>query len=262
MFSLDGRVAVITGGSRGLGREMSFAFARAGAHVVVTSRKIDTCEAVAKEIQAECPGIRAVPFACHVGKWDKCNALVDFVYSEFGRCDILVNNAGGSPLYPSLSDISEEYFDKIMALNLKGPFRLMAAFGAKMCAQSGGSIINISSTETVNPNSRATIYGAAKIGLNYLTEAFSSAYGPKVRVNCIMCGPFLTDISKAWPMKEMEIEWKRSSSLMRAGKPNEVVGAALYFASDASSFCTGSILRLDGGAGRATYRDPKFNAKL
>jgi hypothetical protein len=116
MFRLDGRVAVITGGSRGLGREMSFAFARAGSHVVVVSRKFGNCETVAQEIQAQCPGIRAVPFACHVAHWDRCNALVDFVYKEFGRCDILVNNAGGSPLYQSLTDISEEYFDKVCIL--------------------------------------------------------------------------------------------------------------------------------------------------
>ena len=122
-FDLSGKIAVITGGSRGLGREMVLAFADAGADVVITSRKIDSCEALAKEVE-ETTGRTALPIACHVGYWEQCDALIETVYDRFGRVDILVNNAGLSPLYPSIAEISEELYDKVFDINVKGPFRL------------------------------------------------------------------------------------------------------------------------------------------
>lgn len=244
MFDLTGRVALITGGSRGLGREMALGFARAGADVVITSRKLAACEAVANEVKA-C-GRRALPYACHVGQWDALAGLVDAAYAHFGKVDVLVNNAGMSPLYPSLAEVSEALWDKVLAVNLKGPFRLSALIGARMAAGTGGSIINVSSTAAVNPTPIETPYAAAKAGLNNLTIACAQAFGPKVRVNCIMPGPFLTDISEAWPPGAVE-QVSATSALRRAGQPNEIVGAALYFASDASSFTTGAILRVDGG---------------
>ena len=244
LFDLTGRVAVVTGGSRGLGRQMVLAFARAGADVVITSRKLPECEKTAAEVEAI--GRRALPLATHVGYWEQCDRLIDATYDHFGRMDVLVNNAGLSPLYNSLVDVSEDLYDKVLDVNLKGPFRLMAYGGYRMNQAEGGSIINVSSTAAIRPTPRETAYSAAKGGLNNLTVAFAHEYGPKVRVNCIMAGPFLTDISKAWDMAEFE-ERAQNFALKRGGQPDEVVGAALYFASAASSFCTGAVLRLDGG---------------
>jgi NAD(P)-dependent dehydrogenase (short-subunit alcohol dehydrogenase family) len=246
-FDLTGKVAVVTGGSRGLGREMVLAFARHGADVVIASRKIDACRALAKEVEAA-TGQRALAVACHVGRWSDCDALYEQTLEAFGSAHILVNNAGMSPLYPSLPECSEELFDKVMAVNVRGPFRLGSLFGAHMAGGDGGSILNVSSVAAVSPTPVEIPYGAAKAGLNNLTLGLARAFAPKVRVNCIMPGPFLTDISKAWDLEAFQKNAERGIPLRRGGEPDEVVGAALYFASDASSYTTGSILKIDGGA--------------
>ena len=247
LFDLGGRVAVVTGGSRGLGREMAMAFAEHGADVVVASRKADACEAVASEIVGA-TGRQAVGIACHVGRWSDCDRLAEAAYERFGRVDVLVNNAGMSPLYPSLPEVSEELFDKVIGVNLKGPFRLSALIGSRMAEGDGGSIINVSSIAAVQPQPRELPYSTAKAGLNALTIGLAHAFAPKVRVNCIMPGPFLTDISKAWDMEAFEKQARATIPLGRGGHPNEVVGAALYLASDASSYTTGAVIKIDGGA--------------
>ena len=243
---LRGKVALVTGGSRGLGRAMVLGFARAGADVVIASRKLDACEAVAREVEGT--GRRALAHACHVGHWGEVEALAEAAYAHFGRIDVLVNNAGMSPVYPRPVDVSEDLFDKVIGVNLKGPFRLTAIVGERMMESDGGSIINISSTASERPGANVIPYAAAKAGVNAMTEAFAHAFGPKVRVNCIMPGPFLTDISKAWDMTAFEQQARRFD-LRRGGDPEEIVGAALYFATDASSYTTGAILRIDGGSG-------------
>ena len=245
LLDFRGKVALVTGGSRGLGREMALALAQRGANVVIASRKAEVCEAVAEEARAL--GVEALPYACHVGHWDQLGELADAAYERFGKVDILINNAGMSPLYPSLSAISEDLFDKVMSVNFKGPFRLSALIGERMAAGDGGSIINISSTASLNPSPDSEPYGAAKAGLNAITRSFAFAYGPKVRVNCIVAGPYLTDISKAWDMEAFEKRAKTSLALGRGGQPNEIVGAALYLASDTSSFTTATLIRVDGG---------------
>ena len=246
-FDLTGKVAVVTGGSRGLGRAMCLAFAEHGASIVVASRKIDACIALAEEITTR-TGQRAVGVGCHVGRWDDCDRLVDTAYDTFGRVDVLVNNAGMSPLYDSLSDVSEDLFDKVIAVNLKGPFRIAALVGEQMAAGAGGSIINVSSIAAVQPSPIEIPYAAAKAGLNTLTLGLARCFGPSVRVNTIMPGPFLTDISKAWDLDAFAETAKRSIPLRRGGEPDEIVGAALYLASDASSFTTGAVIKIDGGA--------------
>ncbi|MBT7334575.1 MAG: SDR family oxidoreductase [Gammaproteobacteria bacterium] len=245
LLDFTGRVALVTGGSRGLGRQMALALAERGANVVVTSRKAEACAEVAAEIEAM--GRQAMAYGCHVGHWDEIDGLVEAAYSRFGRIDVLINNAGMSPLYPKLTDISEALFDKVMGVNLKGPFRLMAVVGERMAAGQGGSIINISSTASLNPSPTSEPYGAAKAGLNALTRSFAFAYGPNVRVNCIVAGPFLTDISKAWDMAAFEANAKANLAVERGGEPEEIVGAALYLASDSSKFTTGTTIRVDGG---------------
>jgi NAD(P)-dependent dehydrogenase (short-subunit alcohol dehydrogenase family) len=247
LFDLSGRVALVTGGSRGLGRSMVLGFARAGADVVIASRKLDACERLAAEVEAL--GRRALPFACHVARWADLERLTDAAYARFGRVDVLVNNAGMSPIAPSSLATSEELYDKVLGVNLKGPFRLTALVGSRMVAAGGGSIINISSVAAVRPTPQTAPYAAAKAGLNAITVAYAHEYGPTVRVNCIMAGPFHTDVSKAWSRGEEFTEWARAHhALKRAGEPDEIVGTALYLASDASSFTTGAVIRVDGGA--------------
>jgi NAD(P)-dependent dehydrogenase (short-subunit alcohol dehydrogenase family) len=244
-FDLSGRVALVTGGSRGLGRAMTLGFAAAGADVVIASRDGAACEAFAAEV-TEATGRRALGIGAHVGHWDALDGLVDRVYDEFGHLDVLVNNAGMSPLYGDITEVSEELFDKVLGVNLKGPFRLMALVGSRMAAGNGGSIINISSMGAARPRPAILPYAAAKAGLNALTVGFAHTFGPSVRVNAIMAGTFLTDVSKAWDMEAFD---KRAQGFAakRGGQPEEIVGAALYLASDAASFTTGSILTVDGG---------------
>lgn len=243
LFDLTGRVVLITGGSRGLGREMALAAARCGADLVIASRNFDSCALTAEEIIAE-TGRAVLPYAVHVGRWDQLDGLVDAAYERFGRVDVLVNNAGMSPLYESLGSVSEKLFDSVVNLNFKGPFRLSALVGERMVASGGGVIINVSSSGSLRPDQHMLPYAAAKAGLNVLTEGFAKAFGPTVRVNTLMAGPFLTDVSKAWSISDGSFD---DLALQRAGNPSEIVGAALFLMSDASSFTTGAILRADGG---------------
>lgn len=245
-FLLTGKVCVVTGGSRGLGLEMVRAFAAVGADVVIASRKLANCEEVAAEIERT-TGRQAMPIGCHVGDWQQCDAMVEAVYERFGRIDVLVNNAGMSPLYESLAGHSEALYDKVFDVNLKGPFRLMANVGTRMAESGGGSIINVSSGGATRPVPTIIPYSAAKAGLNAMTIGFSKAFGPTVRVNCIQAGPFLTDISDAWDLDAVSERMRDTYALQRPGNPDEVIGAALYFASDASSWTTGAILPVDGG---------------
>jgi NAD(P)-dependent dehydrogenase (short-subunit alcohol dehydrogenase family) len=249
-FDLTGRVALVTGGTRGLGREIALGIAEAGADVIVASRKAEACEQVAQEVRDR--GRRSLGHACHVGKWEDVDRLVEASYEHFGRIDILVNNAGMSPLYPRPDEVTEELWDKVQAVNLKGPFRLTAAIGARMSDHAGGSIINVSSVGAVRVTSDIIPYGAAKAGLIAMTVGFADALGPNVRVNCILAGPFLTDISKGWDMERFRTQ-AAAYPLRRGGRPEEIVGAALYFASDASSFTTGAVLAVDGGMVRSTH---------
>ncbi|MFJ9367192.1 SDR family NAD(P)-dependent oxidoreductase [Nocardia sp. NPDC101769] len=242
---LSGKVSVVTGGSRGLGREMVLALAEAGSDVVIASRKLEACEELASDVRAK-TGQRALPVACNVGDWEQCGTLAEAVYGAFGTVDVLVNNAGMSLLYPSLDQVSEAMFDKVIATNLKGPFRLSVLIGARMAAAGGGSIVNISSIEAAHPEPLAVPYAAAKAGLEALTVGLARTYGPSVRVNTIRCGPFDTDIAKAWP-PQMRAELARHTALGRIGAPADITGAVLFLASDASAYCTGATLALDGG---------------
>ncbi|NRI69990.1 MULTISPECIES: SDR family NAD(P)-dependent oxidoreductase [Rhodococcus] len=241
-FSLEGKVALVTGGSRGLGRQMVLAFAEAGADVVITSRKAEACADVAKEVEAL--GRKALPVSCHVGKWNEIDALVEKAYEVFGRIDVLVNNAGMSPLAPSSAETSEELFDKVIGVNFKGPFHLSSLVGERMAAGDGGSIINISSSGALFPQPRFGPYAGAKAALNTLTGVFAREYGPKVRVNTISAGPFLTDISKSWAEEKRHTT---QSAIGRPGNPEEIITTALYLASPASSYTTSSLIRVDGG---------------
>ena len=248
LHDLSGKTAVVTGGSRGIGRAIAQILAEHGADVVVASRKLDACELAAKEIEVS-TGSKVLPVACHVGQWDDCNALVDTTLDHFGRLDILVNNAGMSPLYQDLDSITEELYDKTFGVNLKGPFRLAVRAGKYMAENDdGGSIVNIGTAGSLTASVRELPYACAKAGLNALTVGLAEAYAPKVRVNSILPGPFRTDLSKAWaPPEDEEASFV---PLRRMGRPEEVAPLALHLASDASSFTTGAIIRVDGGVTR------------
>jgi NAD(P)-dependent dehydrogenase (short-subunit alcohol dehydrogenase family) len=209
LFALNGKIALVTGGSRGLGRAMVLAFARAGADVVIASRKLAACEEAADEVR-RVTGRRALPVACHVGDWHQVEALVETTYREFGRIDILVNNAGMSPVYDRVENVSEELYDKVLDVNLKGPFRLTALVGARMAAGTGGSVIMVSSTAAVRPTPNVIPY-------------------------------------EAWDMAAFQERARTDIPLGRGGEADEIVGAALYFASNASSFTTGAIRGVHGG---------------
>lgn len=242
LFDFAGRVALITGGSRGLGLEMAKALAARGADVVIASRKADACEEAAAEVRAL--GRKALAYACHVGDWNALEGLADAAYAEFGKVDVLINNAGMSPLAPSSAEVTEALFDKVIDVNFKGPFRLTALVGSRMAKGDGGAVVNISSVGAIRPDPAYIPYAGAKAALNAMTEGFSKEYAPKVRVNGIMAGPFLTDIAKAWTPEARE---RSNNALRRPGRPEEIVTAALYLCSPSSSFTTGSVIRCDGG---------------
>ncbi|HVV29717.1 MAG TPA: SDR family oxidoreductase [Mycobacteriales bacterium] len=239
-FDLSGIVALVTGGSRGLGYEMVRAFAERGADVVVASRKLDNCEKVAEEVRAL--GRRALPVQLHAAKWDSIDQCIETVYGEFGRVDLLVNNAGMSPAMPS-HEVTEELFDAVMGLNFKGPFRLASQIAKRMYDGDGGNIINVSSSGALMPLPSVVPYGSSKAALNAMTRSLAAEYGPKVRVNTLSAGPFLTDIAKAWPQEQRA---HVDSGIGRPGRPEEVVTAALFLASPASSYTSGAIVRVDG----------------
>jgi len=241
LFDLSGKVALVTGGSRGLGLQMVRAFAQRGADVIIASRKLDACEAAADEVRAM--GRRAMAYSVHAARWAEIDALIAAAYAEFGRIDILVNNAGMSPAIPS-HEVTEALFDSVLGLNFKGPFRLASQVAHRMNQGEGGVIINVSSSGALMPLPQVIAYSGAKAALNAMTVSMAREYGPKVRVNTISAGPFLTDIAKAWTPEARE---RSNNALGRPGRPEEVVTTALYLASPASSFTTGAIVRVDGG---------------
>ncbi len=246
-FRCDDKVVVVTGGSKGLGRAMCLGFAEAGADVVVASRKLEPCEAVAEEVRAV--GRRALAVSCHVGDWGQCEQLVDATVAEFGRIDVLINNAGIAPVPPNLLGVTEDLFDKTIAVNLKGPLRLSALAAEHM--PPGGAILTISSKASTNPSPFTVVYAAAKAGLNALTRAMSIEFAPRgIRVNGIICGTFDTDSLRAsMPQQEMMDAMAERLSVGRIASADEIVGTALYLATDASSYLDGQMITLDGGGG-------------
>jgi len=241
LFDFSGKVALVTGGSRGLGYQMAMALARRGADIIVASRKLEKCEEVASEIRAL--GRRALAVSAHVGKWDECDRLIEESYKAFGKVDILINNAGMSPAVPS-HDMPESLFDSVLNLNFKGPFRLASQIGKRMADGDGGCIINISSIAAIEAIPGVVPYSGAKAALNAMTVSMAREYAPRVKVNAIQAGPFLTDIAEAWDEKSRN---EQPVALGRPGNPDEIVTAALMLASPSSSYTTGAILRVDGG---------------
>lgn len=247
-FSVRGKVAVVTGGSRGLGRAISKGFAAAGAKVVVSSRKVEACEAVVKDIVAA--GGAAIAVAAHTGDTEQLDALIDTAYGAFGQVDVLVNNAGINPAMGSLSDLDPGLFDKMFAVNVKGPWYLASRLAPRMGEHGGGSIINMISVSGLRPAAYQGFYSSSKAALDALTKVMAQEWAPiQIRVNSIAPGSYHSDLfdSTAASVPGFEDGAKAASLMNRIAETEEILGPVLYLASDASRYTTGTCLIADGG---------------
>jgi NAD(P)-dependent dehydrogenase (short-subunit alcohol dehydrogenase family) len=252
-FSLKGKVAIVTGGSRGIGQGIAFGFAKAGAKVIVTSRKAQDLEATAAEIRAFGGEVLVLP--AHLGKFAEIQRVVDAVVAQYGRIDILVNNAGASPAMGSVLDSDERLWDTIMNLNLKGVYFLSQACAKVMKKQGGGKIINVASIDGFKPEPLVSVYSVSKAGVRMITKAFAGELaGFNIQVNTIAPGPISTKMMDShWFNLSPEDAKKAKKALedllpmKRIGYPEDIAGAAIYLASDASNYTTGTEIIVDGG---------------
>ena len=246
-FDLTGRVAVVTGATRGIGRAIAFQLGRAGAAVVISSRKTDAVSATVQALEAERITTRGFP--ANVGRLDEARALIAHATSELGGIDILVNNAAVSPLYGPLTSMTESAFDKIMAVNVKAPLELACRALPIMAARGGGSIVNMSSVDGLRPDHDLAVYSASKAALISLTKAMALEWGAQnVRANAICPGLIKTDFSAPmWRDNAGVAAQLARQPLPRLGTPEDVAGLALFLASDAGSYCTGGVYVVDGG---------------
>ena len=244
--SLDGKVALITGGGRGIGKAIAIGMAKAGADVILASRKMPDLEKAAQEIRAL--GRKALPVSAHMGKLEEVRNLVDRAIAEFGTIDILVNNAAANPSMASAIDIDERAWDTIMNLNVKGLFFLSQAVARIMKEKGGGKIINVSSMAGISPD-LLPAYSISKAAVNMATKVMAQQWAPlNIRVNAIAPGLTKTDFSAAlWDNPEISNMFLSQTPMGRMAEPEEMVGAVLFFASEASSYVTGQILVIDGG---------------
>ncbi len=250
LFSLKGKVAIITGGSRGIGRALALAYAEAGADVVVSSRNKQPPELEKVAEQILTMGKRALAVPAHVGKKEDVETLVRKTLHAFGRIDILVNNAGANPVLSTMVDLEEDSFDKVLEVNLKGAFLMSKAVAREMIKQGGGRIINMSSISGLRARADGTgAYCISKAAMNMMTQVMARELAPhQILVNAIAPGSIKTDFSRVnWTDPERKAQRIREIELKRFGEPEEVVGIALFLASEASSFVTGEIIRVDGG---------------
>jgi NAD(P)-dependent dehydrogenase (short-subunit alcohol dehydrogenase family) len=249
LFDLTGKVAVVTGSTKGIGRAMVEGLAAAGASVVVSSRKQDLCDQVAAEIHAS-TGSRALGLACHVGDWDAIPAFVDRVVDELGRIDVLVNNAGITPSRLTVSTMEVGVWRKIFNVNVEGPLRTSQCIAPIMRDQGGGSIVNIASMAAYSGGPGVCAYGASKAALLNLTKSMAQEWAAwNVRVNCLSPGPFVSEMTEGAERNAPGFMNLIASGTLqkRVATPNEIVGPVLYLASDASSYVTGDDLSVSGG---------------
>ncbi|MCX6009136.1 MAG: glucose 1-dehydrogenase [Chloroflexi bacterium] len=246
-FSLKGKVALVTGGSRGIGKAIAVGLAKAGADVALASRKLPDLEEVAKEIKGA--SRKSLVVAAHVGRLEEINNLVSKVKDEFGRIDILINNAATNPTMNQAIDIEERAWDSIMNLNLKGLFFLGQAVAKLMKEQGGGKIINVASIEGITPGI-LPVYAISKAGVIMATKVMAQQWAKyNIRVNAIAPGLTRTRFSEAlWSNPDILSVAMLGTPMGRVAEPEEMVGAVIFLASDASGYVTGQVLVIDGGA--------------
>jgi NAD(P)-dependent dehydrogenase (short-subunit alcohol dehydrogenase family) len=246
-FSLDGKVALISGASKGIGAAMARALAEAGASVVLSSRKQEAVDALAVSFRED--GLDATGIAANIGRLDDIHALVERTLDVYGGIDIVINNAAVNPVYGPLQDTDANAFDKIIDVNLKGPFELCKKVYPVMQQRGGGSIIHISSIGGLRPEAGIGIYSVSKAAIINLTRAMAQDWGAdNIRVNAICPGLIRTRFSEAlWNDPETQARFLRRIPLGRIGEAEDIAGLALYLASGASAYCSGGIYMVDGG---------------
>lgn len=247
LFQLDGKVALITGASKGIGEAMARGLAEFGAKVVVSSRKQEAVDAVAEAFRAD--GLEATGIAANIGNIEQAHALVDKTVAAYGGLDIIINNAATNPVFGPIQQTEERAFDKIIDVNLKGPFELCKKAYPILKERGGGSIINISSIGGLTPESGIGIYSVSKAGINNLTMAMAQDWGAdNIRVNAICPGLIKTKFSEAlWNNEAILKRFLQHIPLKRAGTADDIAGLAVYLASDAAAYCTGGVYMIDGG---------------
>lgn len=246
-FDLKGKVAIVTGASKGIGKSIAEAFGQSGARIVVSSRRQEAVDEVASELKKQ--GIEAFAVAAHMGEMNDIKNLASKTKEHFGGIDIIVNNAASNPVFGSISETDESAFDKIIDVNVKGPFVLCKLAYKDMCARGGGSVINISSIEGLTPSPGLGIYSVSKASLLMLTKAMAREWGNDgIRVNAICPGLIKTKFSRAlWDNEDVLKHFVSKTPIQRIGEPEDIAGLALFLASDAASYCTGGVYVADGG---------------
>lgn len=247
LFDLAGKVALVTGSTRGIGKSIAEELARAGAKVVVSSRKAEACEAVRREFEAEGLAVLAKP--CNVSRKEELEALVQFTEKAWGRVDIAIANAAVNPYYGPLAQIPDEAFDKVFLNNVKSVLWLASMTIPAMAERGGGSFITVGSIGGIIANTVIGAYGMSKAADHHLVRNLAAEWGPKgVRVNAIAPGLIKTDFAKAlWEDEARRREREANTPLRRIGEPRDIGGIAVFLASDAAAFITGQTIVADGG---------------
>lgn len=249
LFDLSGKIAIVTGGSQGLGQALCLGLAKAGADVVVTSRRLEVCKEVAGQVEGL--GRRALPVACDMANWEEIDRLVERCFEHFGRCDVLVNNAGVTQPPGPMLEISGEFFDELYGINVKGPMHLACLVAPRMAERGGGAIVNVITMGALRPGGYLSTYCSSKAALKALTRCMAEEWAPMgVRVNAVAPGPFRTemleDLERAVPGF---IEGSAEVTMVkRVAEPEEIVGPVVFLASEAASYVTAQTLSVCGGA--------------
>ena len=246
-FNLEGKVAIITGSSKGIGKAIAKGLAENGAQVVISSRSQEACDVVVAELKKE--GLSAIGIACHIGKDDQRKQLISKTIAAFGRIDILVNNAATNPVYSPIEEIDPVIFDKIMEINVKAPWALSNLVLPHLQANKNGSIINIASVEALTPGYGLGVYSTSKAAILMLTKNQAKEWGTYgIKVNAICPGLIKTKFSAAlWQNEKMLHKLEKSIPSGRMGNPEEMVGLACLLASNAGNYMTGGVYTADGG---------------